>query len=203
VKRIAHTWHRAGTGFNAQHDIGAGSPDGNFYMWTTYGGDQLGSTENDWTSGTHTYAAGTQIMPTVNNPGNYTYYTIAGGTGGSSAPTWNQTATAYPPASSFSVGGSTTDNTVTWINAGLCIPSGGDYQTSHVYSVGQYISPTSNSANVGNYTYIITTGGTSQSTEPTSFNQTIGQTTTDSSGVVYRNIGVGDCRSDVVITRVQ
>jgi hypothetical protein len=202
VKRAAHTWHRAGTGFNAQHDIGAGSPDGRFYMWTSYGDDQLGSTEGDWTGSSHSYPAGSQIMPTVNNPGHYTYYTIAGGTGGTSPPTWSQTATTYPPGSSFSIGGSTTDNTTTWINAGLCIPSGGDYQTSHVYSAGQYVSPSSNSANLGNYTYIITTGGTS-GTMPTLFNQTIGQSTTGSGGVVYQNIGFGDCRSDVLITKIQ
>ena len=100
------------------------------------------------------------------------------------------------------MGANTTDNTVTWYNAGLCVPNGGDYQTSYAYTVGQYINSTSNTANPGNFTYIVTTGGTS-GTLPALFNQTIGQSTTGSGGVVYQNIGLADCRSDVLVVKMQ
>jgi hypothetical protein len=111
----------------------------------------------------HSYALNALI---TDSNANVEQVTTAG-TSGSSAPTWNT-----------SLGGTTTDNTVTWTNRGKA----GTWQASRVYALNTVITDSN-----GNEEQV-TTAGTSGTTAP-SWNTTVGGTTTDNT-VTWTNRGV-------------
>ncbi len=71
----------------------------------------------DWLPN-HSYAAGTLVLPSAHNAGNFVYQVLTAGTSGGTAPNpWNQTVCARQPTGTCS-GGNQADNTVTWQNIG-------------------------------------------------------------------------------------
>lgn len=66
-----------------------------------------GPNQPDW-AGTHAYAANALVTPLTGNSGGYSYQTSGGTSGGSQPSPWNQ-----------SVGGTSSDGTLTWTNVGL------------------------------------------------------------------------------------
>jgi hypothetical protein len=100
-----------------------------------------------------------------------------------------------------------------------CIPNGPNWVASTTYASGPYassfpanggiITPTSNTANPGGYSYQAIVPGISGTSEPSLFSQTIGGTTTDGIGspVTWQNIGAQSsgsqvCRSDVFVVQL-
>jgi hypothetical protein len=84
---------------------------------------------------------------------------------------------------------------------------GYDWQASQTYPANfQYLSPYPISANAGGYVYQATScsGGTctSGNTEPSTWNQTPGGTTTDGT-ITWTNEGQQNCRGDVFIVELQ
>jgi hypothetical protein len=63
------------------------------------------------------------------------------------------------------------------------------WQASHAYTLGQIITPTS--LNAGNYSFQVTTAGTSSGTQPNPWNQTLNANQSDG-GVTWENIGNQD-----------
>ncbi len=129
-----------------------------------------------WTA-THTYAAGSWIIPADgNNIKGSAMYTSAGGTSGGSEPTWDGTA----------LNATITDGTVTWIYEGN-FGALTDWVASTPYAAYMFLQPTTN--NAGGYIYqnVASSGGTSSASRPT-FNQTPNTTTTDGSAS-WLNIG--------------
>jgi hypothetical protein len=84
---------------------------------------------------------------------------------------------------------------------------GYDWQASQTYPANfQYLSPPAISGNAGGYVYESTScsGGTctSGSTEPGTWNQTVGGTTTDGT-ITWTNEGQQNCRGDVFVVELQ
>jgi len=84
---------------------------------------------------------------------------------------------------------------------------GYDWLANQTYPANfQYLSPPANEGNDGGYVYQATScqGGTctSGSTEPATWNQTVGGTTTDGT-ITWTNEGVRNCRGDVFVVKLQ
>lgn len=113
------------------------------------------------------YALGDRRKATAAALGIHFEVTTAGTSGGSE-PTWNTT-----------VGGTTTDNTVTWTTRG----SAADWVASTAYVVGdRVVATTAASAARQNYCFECTTAGTSGGSEP-AWSVTIGGTQADNTVV--------------------
>jgi len=76
-----------------------------------------------------------------------------------------------------------------------CIPNGPVWKANTTYAPGSVLNPTA--GNTGHYAYITTVGGVSGATQPGTWNQTIGGTTTDNSISDWTNAGAPNCRGDV------
>jgi len=85
-----------------------------------------------------------------------------------------------------------------------CIPNGPTWQASTIYGPTNIlvINPAT-ANNAGGYSYQATTVGTSGTTTPATFNQTVGGTTTDGT-VTWTNLGgPPNCRGDVFVVTLQ
>ncbi|HLX82595.1 MAG TPA: hypothetical protein VKR59_01770 [Terriglobales bacterium] len=118
IHREGHTFNSTTSSlFTLQNAIGVISADGCCFAVTTdwFGkfGRQDSTGSNACNSGVDYYRPGwtwakrTNVLPVSNNPGNYVYGTGNGGTGSVGTPEFNQT-----------VGGTTSDGSVTWTNLG-------------------------------------------------------------------------------------
>ena len=123
--RFANTYNTgSNVDFSTQEAIGSVSQDGKYYLFTSDWMGTLGGVTGTGGSGTAAcipggpkwdattnYAANAVIVPTSGqgNSGGYSYQASAAGTSGSTAPaSWSAT-----------VGGTTTDGTMTWTNLGV------------------------------------------------------------------------------------
>lgn len=122
-------------------------------------------------AGSTARGAGDVRRPTTGNGRIYRVIS-AGGTTGSSEPTWPTTDR-----------GTVVDGTVTWQDCTNDLPR---FQTSHAYSLGEIVRPTTNNSR----TYRVTTAGTSGGSEPTW--PTTAQGTVTSGGVTFRETSVSN-----------
>lgn len=105
--------------FNAQNSIGALSPDGAMFAFSTTAFCGFGDSTNDaniicggptWKASNSTYVVGNIISPLTANNGNFTYKIVSCAgpcASGAVHPTWTQT-----------TGANVTDNTITWQSVG-------------------------------------------------------------------------------------
>jgi len=118
IHREGHTFNSTMSPlFTLQNAIGVISPDGCCFAVSTDWYGSFGKMDNTGTNActsavdyhrpSWTWKRNINVLPKSNNPGNYVYHTSKGGVGSSVTPTFNQT-----------VGGTTTDGSVTWSNVG-------------------------------------------------------------------------------------
>lgn len=123
--------------------------------------------DTPWKAST-VYSVGQQVIDT-----NFQIQVVTvGGTSGGSTPAWSTT-----------LGGTTTDGSVTWIDQGVSSAAPNVWIDSHLYVDGiSILDPNQN-------IQVVTHGGTSGGTIPT-FNTTPGATTSDgTTGLVWTNVG--------------
>lgn len=114
VYRFAHNWATPTPSAFVPINV---SQDGKYLLLSTDWNQMLGCSNGttlgcgpnqpDW-AGTHVYAANALVTPLTGNSGGYSYQTSGGTSGGSQPSPWNQT-----------VGGTSSDGTLTWTNVGL------------------------------------------------------------------------------------
>jgi hypothetical protein len=146
------------------------------------------TTQPDWTLNTQKNA-GDVIKPLLNNAGSFYYIAKTGGTTGGAEPSpFNQT-----------IGGTTSDGTVTWQNIGnppvvalfntftSIYP---DWNANVTVNQGDLIRPTAN--NAGGFVFQAQQTGTTGAAAPT-FPQTNGQIVAEANhNVSWKNIGIGN-----------
>jgi hypothetical protein len=141
----------------------------------------------DWTGSSHSYPANQLLWPQTNNSGNYIFYNRAACTSSSGAtqPTWPQT-----------LGNTVTDNTCVWTNVGNRHDDWVDWAASSAYGTGgawkTFIEPTVGNTGVFGAHYVFqetVASCTSGGTEPGTWNQTVGGTTSDGT-CTWKNTGV-------------
>jgi len=155
---------------------------GSYYYWKCYDMTNLSSTNPsgsgppDWSPNTSYLNWPNQIMPIAGNAGNFVYQPVT-------PPDWSAK-TYYKNLYT-----STVQIFPTQGNSGndaFRRSPRENWAKNTAYAVGFQIVPAA-ANNPGGYLFQVTTAGTSGATEPATFNQTVGGTTTETGGLTWTN----------------